>query len=118
MKGAELADFAPLAMAFIDSLAFEKDHFWLLQALEACEVALPEVTCRFTERFVEVAGAALGDISTSIAGNAGNVSQLVVRVYSQTGDPGVRSRALDVIDRMSALRSYGLEGALAAFEGS
>ncbi len=117
-KGAELADFAPLALAFTESTAFEKDHFWLLQALQACEVALPEVTCRFAERFVDVADAASGDISTSIAGHAGDVSQLVVRVYSQTSDPGLRSRTLDVIDRMSALRSYGLEGALAAFERS
>jgi hypothetical protein len=74
------------------------------------------VTCRFAERFVEVAGAASGDISTSSAAHSGDVSQLLMRAYSQSSDGGTRSRVLDVIDRMSALRSYGLEGALAAFE--
>lgn len=118
LKGVELADFAELAMAFVESPAFAEDHFWLLQALESCEVAMPEVTCRFAERFVEVAGATSGDIRTSSAAHSGNVSQLLMRAYSQSGDPGTRSRVLDVIDRMSALRSYGLEAALAAFERS
>jgi hypothetical protein len=116
LRGAELADFGALAMAFVESPAFEKGHFWLLQALEACDVALPDVTCRFAERFVEVAGAASGDISTSSAAHSGDVSQLLMRAYSQSGDSGTRSRVLDVIDQMSALRSYGLEAALAAFE--
>jgi len=116
LKGAELADFEGLAMEFEESSGFEEDHFWLLQALQVCEVTLPDLTCRFAERFVEVAGTASGDISTSSAAHAGDVSQLLMRAYSQSGDPGTRSRVLDVIDRMSALRSYGLESALAAFE--
>lgn len=116
LEGRELEDFAPLAIEFIDSKAFEDANDSLLRALETCEVAVPDVTCRFAERFVEMAGAASGDIRTAAAGNSADVSQLIVRVYSQTTDDATRERALDVIDRMSELRSYGLEGALEAFE--
>lgn len=116
LRGSELEQFTPLATAFIDSPAFSDSYDDLLRALETCEVALPEVSCRFAESFVEMAGAASGDISTAAAGDSADVSQLIVRVYSQTNDDVIRERALDVIDRMSALRSYGLEGALEAFE--
>jgi hypothetical protein len=116
LKGSELEDFALLANDFIGSKAFEQSNDSLLRALENCEVALSEVTCLFAERFVEVAGAVSGDIRTAAAGDSADVSQLIVRVYSQATDVATRERALDVIDRMSALRSYGLEGALEAFE--
>lgn len=116
LRGSDLEQFTELAIAFIESLAFNDSYDDLLRALETCEVTLPEVSCRFAERFVEMAGAATGDISTAAAGDSADVSQLIVRVYSQTGNDAIRERALDVIDRMSALRSYGLEGALEAFE--
>ena len=116
LRGKDLEQFTELAIAFIESSAFNDSYDDLLRALETCEVTLPEVSCLFAERFVEMAGAASGDISTAAAGDSADVSQLIVRVYSQTSDDSIRERALDVIDRMSALRSYGLEGALEAFE--
>jgi len=116
LKGSELAEFVPLAIAFMGSSAFVQDHHSLLRALKACEVSIPDVTCRFAERFVEIAGLASGDISTAFAGDAPDVSELVVRVYSQAGDHTQRDRALGVIDRMSALRAYGLDNVLQRFE--
>jgi hypothetical protein len=113
---AELAEFEKLALSFIESRAFEQNHYALLRALEKCEVALPVVTCRFAERFIAMAGATVGDIRTRHAADVGDVSELVVRVYSQASEPEIRESCLDLIDRMSAMQSYGLESALAAFE--
>lgn len=116
VEGTELPDFEALCLTFIDSQAFEENQHSLLWALSKCEVALPAVTVRFAERFIEIAGARAADISTRQAGDAPGVSELVVRVYSQATESGIREQALDVIDKMSALQSYGLDTALAAFE--
>ena len=116
LKGRELADFEALALAFADSAAFEENQDDLRRALQRCEVALPAATVRFVERFIEIAGPSAGDTRTRQAAQASDVSELVIRAYSQTTEPVIREQALDVIDKMSAMQSYGLDQALAAFE--
>lgn len=116
LQGRDLADFESLALAFIDSPAFEQEQEQLLWALDRCEVALPAATLRMAERFIEVAGPSVGDLSTRHAAHASDVGELVIRVYSQASEQLIRERALDALDEMTAMQAYGLDQALLAFE--
>jgi len=116
LRDSELADFESLALAFVASAAFEGNQHDLRFSLERCEVSLPLVTVTFADRFLELAGASAGDIRTHQAADAPAVSELVVRVYSQTDDAEIRNRALDIIDKMALLQTYGLDNALEDFE--
>jgi len=44
------------------------------------------------------------------------LSKLLVRLYSQSTDEAVKTRCLDLIDRMVQLGAFGLADALAAYE--
>lgn len=70
-------------------------------ALELCEVA------------VDPAGAGASDSQTARAALARDALAVVLRLY-RSGDNGVRSRCLDVIDRLSGIGAHGLTDALAA----
>lgn len=116
MSGVELADYTSLAAAFVDSPAFDGGYFSLLRALETSEVALPNLTLRFASRFLEMAGGAMADFSSRMSADSMDVAPLVLRAYAQAADQDQRDRALDVIDRMSAVRAYGLDQSLHAYE--
>ena len=60
--------------------------FNLLVALERSTAKLPEATLLACERFIEEAGLAASDISTSEAGDATIATKLVLRVYQQCTD--------------------------------
>lgn len=70
-------------------------------ALEACEMA------------VASAGADVSDIRSAHAALAPDVLAVVLRLY-RSGNEDVRSRCLDVVDRLSEAGAYGLTDALAA----
>ena len=49
-------------------------------------------------------------------GLSGSIANLIVRVYSRTTDLALRSRCLDVIDKMSVARAYGLDTVIEEFD--
>jgi hypothetical protein len=48
--------------------------------------------------------------------DANEVSELLIRVYSQSKDETLRSRCVDLVDRMIQMGTYGLDKALQQFE--
>ena len=115
-EGDDLAGSEYLIEHFVVSDSFPKSRFSLLLALERSTVQLPEVTLSACERFIEVAGLAAGDISTSEAGDADRVIKLTLRTYEQSSDDTFRARSLDLIDRLFEYGAYGINNALEDFE--
>ena len=108
-EGRELSDATSLVVEFIQSPAFEPDHNPLFDALEKTTAHIPEVVLMACDRVFELAAEKTGDLSTAVAGTSSTIAKLIVRVYSRTTDPSVRSRCLDIIDKMSLFGAYGLD---------
>ena len=102
-QGRELQDCQNLARGFICSPSFESRHNPLIDALEKTTADIPDIVLMACARVFDLAGEDTSDIITATA------AKLIVRVYSRTADPSLRSRCLDIIDRMTLLRAYGLD---------
>lgn len=113
--GSDLGNFADLVTGFLDSPAFQEHHFDVLRALDETSATMPEVMCLACERFVEKVGAEGGDIRTAAAAHAEMVCRLALRVYATSHEPGLRTRALNVIDQMMKYNYYGLDQAIGAY---
>jgi hypothetical protein len=92
--------------AFIRSPAFESNVNMLLMELENSVARLPDVVCRIPERAVE--------LHRSTSNNearwwTSKIATLVLRLYEQTTDIGIKNRCLDVIDSMIEL-DFGAVG--------
>ena len=103
-------------LRFIESKAFESAPHYVLRALEDSNLALPHVICRAAERVLGF----LGVEGTHIAGRgsmaASSLATLVVRQYQQTTDNTLKTRCLDLIDRMEEEGYFGIENELAKLE--
>ncbi|WP_375495076.1 hypothetical protein [uncultured Nostoc sp.] len=116
LEGEELSEYVNLAEAFVNSRAFESDCSYLIDALKKTTAKLPDITCLVCEKFINSFGLASADIRTHSAVDASEVSELLIRVYSQSKDETMRSRCLDLVDRMIQMGAYGLDQALQQFE--
>ena len=115
-EGDNLLGYEHLIAPFVLSDAFPKNRFPLLIALERTTAKLPEVTLSACERFIDIAGLAAGDISTSEAGDADAVIKLALRTYQQSSDVTIRARSLNLIDKLMEQGTYGINDALEEFE--
>ncbi len=112
VHNADFSDFKDLTLAFINSPAFKEGFGHLLFALEDSTSAPPELVCTACEKFIELAGAEASDISRGVAIEASQVSKLILRAYASTSDEGVKTKCLDVIDRLLEVGAWGIEEAL------
>jgi len=115
LPGEDIAHFVRLIEAFVQSRAFAKHYHDIIYPLTQTTSPLPAVTCVVCEHFLETVGFDAADIRTGSSVDAHEVSQLLVRVYSQTTDSALQTRCLDVIDRMMEIGAYGLEDALESY---
>ncbi len=102
----------PLIEAFIRSAAFSDNMNDLIDSLEKLGTRLPASALEACERAVEVGGRELGDIRSARATVGVDLITVVLRLYRQ-GDAEMRSRCLDIIDRLTDLDVYGVDRALA-----
>ena len=112
----KLSDYSDLISAFVKSEAFTTNHRSLFQALDKTPCQLPEATCAAGERFFEIAGMAAADISTHAAAESYIVSKLVIRTYAQNNSVAIKTRCLDLIDRIVRSQAIGLNEAIADYE--
>ena len=115
-EGRELRDYEQLVEEFIRSPSFTPEHNPLFRALENTTANIPTVVLLACERVFELAAGRTGDISTAVAGTSGAIAKLIVREYSRTTDPALRSRCLDIIDKMSLYGAYGLDAITEEFD--
>jgi hypothetical protein len=104
-----LAQFNSLIQAFLDSSAFADEPTYLLHALEDTRERVPEAILNVCEVFVAECAEQARDIRTSLAGDEMTVGKLVFRAYAQLESKGLRTRTLNLIDRMceEGLQSAG-----------
>lgn len=108
-------EYAELLSAFVESPAFaEGVHqiFWMLDEARDPPV---EATIAACERLAALL-LGEGDPFSARGLDADHAAQILLRVYQAATDELLRARCLDTIDRLSRLRTYGLDKALAAFE--
>lgn len=114
-EGEQLGEYVNLVEAFVASPAFESDCHDLIYAFEKTTAKLPDVTCLVCEKFIDSYGS-VADIRTRSAAKADEVSELLIRVYSQSQSQALQSRCLDLVDRLTQIGAYGLDKALQQFE--
>ena len=98
---------------YIVSAAFRVQVDPLLMALEETTANVPELTVAACERFF---GLAAEDMPNMNGIDTGSVANLVLRAYSQTSDQRIKTRCLDLIDRMHFLGTYGLDRVMEAID--
>jgi hypothetical protein len=105
-------EFEGLAHALLDSKALAEGRAQLLHAMADTTANVAEVVVALAEQTVEkVEG--LGDVRTSAAGEAKELSALLIRVLGDdTVDTTLRARALDVLDRLVAAGAWGAVDAM------
>jgi hypothetical protein len=107
----EVADVEALVRCFMNSQSFGEHFESLLDALDDMTATLPDVAIEVCERTIEVARADIADMRTSAAAAGPQVTSIVLRLYRQA-EPALRSRCLDLIDRLTEVAVYGVSQAL------
>ena len=109
LEGRELRDSEDFVRAYIRSPAFDAGHNPLFDALEKCTLNIPDVTLMACERVFELASEDIGDISSAKGMYSSSIVKLALRVYSRNADSSIRSRCLDLIDKMTVAGAHGLD---------
>ncbi len=99
---------AELLEAFLDASPGSTALEPVIRALEDSPIQLPDLVCRLLEQGIEAFRDGASNIATGSAMVAHDLSKIVVRLYSQSGETHIRSRCLDVIDKMERDRFYGM----------
>ena len=107
LRQRELVGYQSLIVAYIESPAFDTKFNPLIHALGITTAKMPEITLATCEKYLDL---------TDTYGEGTEISKLVVRVYSQESDSHLRSRCLDIIDKMSLLRTLGLDSVMNEFD--
>ena len=80
----------------------------VVHALVRSQVQLPDLVCKLAETCIVVCRKDGNNPATSSAAIAMDLSKIVVRLYAQTDDEGVRSRCLSLIDEMELHNFVGV----------
>ena len=112
-SGRDLMEYADLAGRYIASVAFTTQVNPLIMALEETTADVPELIVSACERFFDLAARDMPNMNVI---DTGSVANLVVRAYSQTSDSQIKTRCLDLIDRMHVLGIYGLDNVMAGID--
>lgn len=115
-KNRNLETARPIIKDFLTSAAFGEnveDLLWPMvqSTADIAEEAL--LTCEAVIGLMEALG---GGTMQPLYVHANNIAELVLRVYRQTEEPSIRSRCLDIVDRLLAQEEYGMSKELEEFQ--
>lgn len=105
------ADVETMVLGFMDSRSFAEHFEDLVDALEHMTATMPEVAIEVCEKAVAAAGTDIADVRTARAMVGSQITTIVLRLYRQA-KPGLRSRCLDLIDKLTEVAAYGVAEAL------
>ena len=94
--------------ALVKSKAFSVGKELLFIELRELPGELPNSTITACERAIDLAGALVGDISTAEAGLGTHLSDVVVRLYKESGDE-LKIRCLDIIDKLVEFNAFDIQ---------
>lgn len=112
----EIQEYSDLIEAFVESPSYLADSYFLTRILEESINPLSEIMLKVAERFLDVAGDTATDIQSRNSLEASAKSKLVLRGYNHSNEADLRSRYLDMIDRMLRIRVHGLDNIVSSFE--
>jgi hypothetical protein len=116
LRGDQLGEFEALARALLRSRALQEGRSQVMHALEESTADVASLVMELAEEMVQrVEG--LGDIRTAAAGDAKELSELLIRVLGNIeADQTLRTRALDVLDTLVAAGAWGVVDAMDSVE--
>ena len=112
LRDRALRPHAPMLLALINSASYEPATPQLFITLQHAPDDVGRIALCAAQRFIEVFGAAAGDVQTAAAGDTHYVIDLVIRGLAQSHDPTQRSALLDVIDKLMKIGAYGVTEAI------
>ena len=115
LRDANLAAEEDLIRAFAEGPALRDNPHDILRALLESSYPLPDATYVVCTRVVEIAGGEAGSVASQWSSHMPEVAALAVRLHAY-GTPDAQQRALDLIDRLSAVSAYGLDQAIQEFD--
>lgn len=107
LRNRELRSFSDVLRALIASESFTEALAQLLITLQAAPDRIDDMVIDCTRRYIDVYGQQAGDISTSAAGEAGEIAQLTLRAYAQSPAGDMRRQVLDLIDGLLRVNALG-----------
>ena len=116
LRNRALRPFSDVLTTLIASESFTEALPQLLITLQAAPDRIDDMVVACTRRFIDVYGKAASDISTSAAGDAGQVAQLTLRAYAQASNRDMRRQTLDLIDGLLVINAMGTLEAVDAAE--
>ena len=108
----QIAKRGPLIGVFAQTLLPEDEVSVLVHKLQEAQAPLPAELCDLVEQAVVAFGDRASSIRFREGGNAHELSQLMVRLYEETNDDAVKTRALDAIDDMVRAGFMGIDDRL------
>jgi hypothetical protein len=109
LRDQALRPFKEVLLSVIGSPTFDDAVDQLLITLERASDRIDDLMMACAQRFVEVFGRDISNISTRAAGNANEVGRLVLRAYAQALSARDRSAALDLVDKLLLSGGYGVD---------
>ena len=95
--------------AFVRTMRSDDDASILAHKLREAHRSLPAEVCDFAERWIETSGTRASSFQFREGGVANNLSQIMVRLYEETFDDALRTRALNAIDDMVRVGFLGID---------
>jgi hypothetical protein len=113
-----LADYSSLIEAFLDSSAFFQNRLPLIRLFTKPEQGIfdEQVAFKVCQRFVEIATSEFSDRLDGYSIQFENISQIIVKIYSQTRNDDLKSDCLNIIDCLYQFNVYGLEKATKEYD--
>jgi len=111
-----LNQYEGLVERFASSIAFSDHYHMVLRVLDESVQRLSVVTSQVLEHFLYLVDKSLPMQRGRYSHDVAVVTRLLLREYSQTGDPAVRTRCLDLLDRAFAVHSPQIDELIAHFE--
>ena len=115
LDGGQLGELGELLDAFAASPAIADNPRDAIDALLKTTATLPDATGLVCSKVIDLAGVEAGSIASAWAAEMPDVAALAVRLHSFGSQEG-RRIALDLIDKLCAVRAYGLDEALQTFD--
>jgi len=111
-----LHEFEDLFTRFAASRALGDSGRAALHILNAATAELPRTALSVCEAIVAHDATQLGDVRTSAAGDAFEITKTVLRVYAQYAHSDLHRRCLNLVDDMVTFAAGGIDDELSSYE--
>lgn len=108
LTGNQLKKYEQLIRHFIRSKSFAEELGSLVHAIHESTEILPDVICDCAEKTIKVIGTDGANIQHRASYEAERLAAIVIRLYEHTSDPKIKTRCLELIDKMEELHFHGI----------